>query len=342
MSASLEDELRARIRAHGPLRFDRFMEAALYDPARGFYAKGPLIGPGGAFSTSVRFPAFRAAMLRLVETAHDALGQPPGFRVVELGAGTGQLARAILEGWTRGELDYRTVDASPALRERQREAGARAVASMEEIEPGPALVFGNEVLDAFPVRRIVGGPAGLLEVHVDLDRGGRFRDRLLPLDDDAPARRLAALGIAPQRGQICDVAMPLDGFVRDAAALVAEGFLLFIDYGDPAPRLYAPTRINGTLAAYRSGGRHHDPYANVGDQDLTADVDWTTVARAAAAAGMEELGIVTQQELLEALGVRDLGLPDEVRQVAGAASLGSAFQAVCFRRATSATLPAFG
>ncbi|HEX2022492.1 MAG TPA: SAM-dependent methyltransferase, partial [Candidatus Thermoplasmatota archaeon] len=78
-----------------------------------------------------------------------------------------------------------------------------------------------------------------------------------------------------------------------------------------------------------------------GLQDLTADVDFTTVARAAVQAGMEEMGFATQQEWLEALGIGDLGLPDEVRQVSGAAGLGTAFHAAGFRRGTTALLPGF-
>lgn len=310
----LAEEIRAEIRRDGPMRFDRYMARCL----DAYYGSGPRIGPEGDFSTSVRFPAFRDAIARLVE----ASGMP---RVVELGAGTGALANDIIS--RKNDIEYVTVDASPALRARQQEAGARAVASMDELEPGPTLVFGNEVLDALPVRRIVGGPAGLLEIHVDLDASGRLRDKLLPCPDRFE-------GVAPARGQICDVAADLPAFVAQAARLADPGFLVFIDYGDPAPTLYASTRLNGTLAAYRAHGQHFDWYDHVGEQDLTADVDWSAVARAATNAEMEELGLIPQSEFLTALGVEDHDLVSPAR-------LGSAFQVAAFRRGVDRSLPGF-
>lgn len=346
----LARRLKERIAAQGPIPFHDFMEAALYDPEHGYYAKGPRIGGAGAdFSTSVSFPAFRLALARLARHCFDALGRPEGFRLVELGAGTGALARAVTEDWRAHlpdvALEYVTVERSPALRARQAAVpGVRAVPSTADLAPAPGLVFGNEVLDAFPVRRIMGGAEGaLLEVHVDVDpRGGRFRERLLPCADPEVPRRFARVGVWPQRGQIVEVAPALDAFVHDAARLVSPGFLVFIDYGDPAHVLYAPTRLNGTLAVYKGHGKFHEWGEGVGERDITADVDFTAVTLAAQEAGMEPLGLATQQEFLEALGIAELGLPDEVRMVAGAAGLGSAFHVAAFRRGTRAGVPGFG
>ena len=336
----LARRLKARIAAEGPLPFHEFMRAALYDPVDGYYARGPDIGPEGDFSTSVRFPAFRAAMARLVDLARDRLGAPDDFRVVEFGAGTGQLARAIVEATG---ARYVTVETSPALRARQAAIpGVTSVASPADLPPAPSLVLGNEVLDALPVHRLMGAPDGLLEFHVDVDAAtGRFRERLLPPTDERVAKRLSREGVRPARGQVVEVALDIDAMVHGASRLISKGFLVFIDYGDPAPALYAPSNVNGTLAAYRAHGRFHDPYARVGEQDLTADVDFTAVALAATEAGLEELGLASQQEFLEALGIEEMGLPDEVHMVAGAAGLGTAFHVAAFRRGTHASLPGF-
>lgn len=333
--------VRERIAREGPVPFADVMRLALYHPDHGYYARGPTIGPGGDFSTSVSFPSFRRAMARLVRHARAALAPGGPFRVVELGAGTGQLARSILEEVP--DIEYVTVDASPALRSRQAAIpGVRAVASTRDLAPAAGLVFGNEVLDALPVHRVIGTEDGLLEVHVDVQPGrARLRERLRPLSDARVAARLDSLGIRLARGQMAEVALDLPEFVHDAARLVDRGFLLFIDYGDPAPALYRQDRPNGTLTAYKAGGRFHDPLARLGEQDLTADVDFTTVARAAADAGLEELGLATQQEFLDGLGIAELGMPDEVRLVAGAAGLGTAFHVAAFRRGTDATLPGF-
>jgi SAM-dependent MidA family methyltransferase len=173
-------------------------------------------------------------------------------------------------------------------------------------------------------------------VHVDV-REGRFRERLLPLRDADVRARLAREGRARlPRGQIVDVAPALEAFVRDAARLADPGFLVLVDYGDVAERLFDPSRLNGTLAVYRSHGRHHDPYEELGRRDLTADVDFTAVELAALEAGMEPLGLATQGAFLEALGV------DEREFVAKPTSLGTAFLVFAARRGTRATLPGFG
>ena len=323
-----------------------------------YYARGPAIGaPEGDFSTSVKFPEFQKAIRALVAAT------PAEWRVVELGAGTGELARACA-----GLREYVTVDASPALRARQLEAGAgRAVASMADLAPAPSLVLANEFLDALPVRRVVGGADGeLLEVCVDVKEAGSrkgeagagsgsegkqdraflpygipapassfplpsssFRERLLPLRDERVRERLAREGVRPARGQVFDVAPALEEAVRAAARLADPGWLVLVDYGDRAPDLYAPTRLNGTLAVYKAHGKWHDPYEEIGERDITADVDFTAVEHATREAGMEPLGLVSQQRFLEALGAD----PDDV--VVRAQGLGSAFWVFAATRGTS-------
>ncbi len=339
--------LKSRIRANGPMSFHDFMAAALYEPGLGYYARGPDIGPTGDFSTSVKFEAFRLAVHRYAEAVWRALDEPNTFRIVELGGGTGQLAETVTSAWRAAHpdvaLDYVTVDASASLRERQAaHPGVRAVARTDELEPAPGLVFGNEVLDALPVERVMGGREGLMRIVIDVHpESQRFRERLLPYHDEAMARRFERIGIRPVTGQICEFAPGLDAFVQDAARLVSRGVLTFVDYGDPARVLYAPTRLNGTLAAYRGHGKFYDPYERVGEQDLTTDVDFSTVTFAAEDAGLKALGLITQQEWLESLGIHDLGLPDDVRTVAGAASLGTTFHVLAFRRGITATPPGF-
>lgn len=326
MRPALEDELRARIRREGPLRFDRYMAACL----DAYYGRGPDIGARGDFSTNVKFAEFREAVAHLVVAAGAR-------RVVELGAGTGELARDILS--RQLGVEYVTVDASAGLREKQHAAGARAVTSMREVPPmaeGTTLVFGNEVLDALPVRRIVGGARDdqLLEIHVGLDARGTFRDRLLPCEDKEVAQRLREEEVSLARGQIADLQMGLAEFVAEAARLCKPGYLVLIDYGDAAPALFAPQRINGTLAAYRHHQKNADWYANVGAQDLTADVDWTAVGLAAERAGLETLGLVTQRAFLRALGVEDDELVNPAR-------LGTAFQVYAARTPGMPDLPGF-
>jgi SAM-dependent MidA family methyltransferase len=116
--------------------------------------------------------------------------------------------------------------------------------------------------------------------------------------------RLAAEGVSLADGQRAEVCLGLDGWLAGAAAGLARGVLLLIDYGYPARELYDPIRRrDGTLRAYVRHTVHDEPYAHVGRQDLTAHVDVDAVVRAAEAAGLTHLGTTTQAEFLVGLGM---------------------------------------
>jgi SAM-dependent MidA family methyltransferase len=110
-----------------------------------------------------------------------------------------------------------------------------------------------------------------------------------------------------REGQVAEICLAVEGWVRSAAAGLERGLLLLIDYGHPAATLYdAVRRPRGTLLAYQHHRIADDPFQSVGRQDLTAHVDITAVAAAAARAGLETVGITTQSELLVSLGAGDL------------------------------------
>lgn len=348
VETELARRLKARIRKDGPLPFHDFMEAALYDPELGFYSRGPSIGTSdAAFSTSAKFPAFAFALARAIGEAERRAGEP--LRVVELGGGTGELASRIL-GFLDAPREYVVVDASAGLRAEQSRRGVRAVASPREIEPAASFLFGNEVLDALPVHRVVGdGEGGVLEVFVDLNARGHFVERVRPATTPALAARLAAEGVTLARGQAAEVNLGLDAFVANAARVVSRGYAVFIDYGDDAHDLYAPTRLNGTLKAYREQAPSYDAFDRVGEQDLTADVDFTAVATAAAAAGLEDAGSAPQGPWLLSVGIREYGkvapepetARDHVEHLTSPTALGSAFRVACFRTPGLPDAPGF-
>jgi SAM-dependent MidA family methyltransferase len=178
------------------------------------------------------------------------------------------------------------------------------------------VVIANEVLDALPTHRVVGGAAGaaasaahpveLSEVLVDW-RDGAFVDSVAAPSSDALGERLAAEGVTLQPGQRAEICLAVDDWVRRAAAGLERGVCLFIDYGYPATELYDPVRRpDGTLAAYLGQRAHGDPYRAVGRQDLTAHVDTTAVERAAERAGLSHIATTTQARFLTGLGAGEL------------------------------------
>ena len=143
-------------------------------------------------------------------------------------------------------------------------------------------------------------------------------DRLVDVEAEsttpALAARLAAESIELADGQHAEICLAVEGWIEGAAAGLARGVLLLIDYGYPAPDLYDPTRrAGGTLAAYLGHQVSDDPYRAIGRQDLTAHVDVSAVERATAVAGLDELGSTNQTDFLARLGIGDLLVAEQTR-----------------------------
>jgi SAM-dependent MidA family methyltransferase len=314
----LLDLIRSAIRSDGPMTFARFMELALYQPDLGFYAGG-VRGPGrdADFLTAPEsHPLFGWAVARQLHEVWDRLGRPERFTVREHGAGSGALAAAIVDGLRRSgsplgdALRYRTVERSrPRERqvaERLAAMGAGSVLEADDGAPIIGAVLANEVLDALPVHRVEGRADGAFdELFVGLDGSGVLVNVAGPPRDPGLGNRLEAEGIRLAPGQRAEVCLAIDGWMATAASGLERGLLLVVDYGHPAAALYDPTR-GSLLRAYVRHRVHDDPYVNVGRQDLTAHVDLTAVASAAAAAGLDHLGTTTQAAFLAGLEAGEL------------------------------------
>jgi SAM-dependent MidA family methyltransferase len=167
------------------------------------------------------------------------------------------------------------------------------------------VILANELLDAFPVHLVTVREGRLLERYVAPDRDD---ERLTFVEGEpstpALARYFADLGLLPGEGCEAEVNLAAVAWAERAAADLARGALLILDYGYPADRLYAPQRRHGTLLCYRGHTLGSDPLVRVGEQDITTHVDFTSVARAGERMGLATLGPVDQATFLTNLGLR--------------------------------------
>ena len=319
--------LRSHIRERGPLTVAAFMDLALYHPTHGYYARVPRrSGRSGDFFTSVDLgPLFGQLLATQIAEmgGHVATGDGP-FTLIDAGASDGRLARSMLDGLAveSPALSARThavlIEQSADARARHREtlgpwqAHTESRATLPEHFSG--VLVANELLDAMPVHQVVMRAGGLREVFVGLDD-----DRFITVEStpssDAVASYLAKAGVTLPLGARADISPEAVAWVRHAATSLQQGFLILVDYGQRAPNLFGPQRPTGTLTAYRrhrqtsagSGAWLSDP----GEQDLTAHVDFTSVAAAAEAAGCSVLGLLDQTYFLMALGASRLGQFDQ-------------------------------
>jgi len=154
IETELAKVLKSKIRSQGPLTFRDFMAVALYDEDNGFYAQGPNIGsPDGPFDTNAKFPAFGYALTQAINLAEKNVGCP--LRILELGGGTGQLGKSIIY-FLHNPHEYVVFETSQGLRAHQEQRGLQSIQSLKHLPSRPTFVFGNEVLDALPVHRVMG------------------------------------------------------------------------------------------------------------------------------------------------------------------------------------------
>jgi len=313
-SSPLLDRIRSAIERDGQLSFARFMELALYDPNDGYYARGAerLGQQGDFFTASDAGRGFGRSIARQILEIDQLAGAPDPFHVVEFGAGRGLLARDVLDALQ--ELDsslaeraqYLMVDRSTSMRRTssEREPRARAVAP-GELEGGLlGCILAVELFDALPVHRLRRRGGKLLEVRVDLDEAGGLIEREAEADP-VVAALAARYGAAADEGSEAEVAPGLAEQLGRMQRVLERGVLILVDYGYPAAELYGSSRRRGTLLAYHEHSTNEQYLERVGEQDLTAHVNFTALEDCARELGLTVLGLTTQDRFLVANGILD-------------------------------------
>jgi SAM-dependent MidA family methyltransferase len=343
--------------AGGWIPFSRFMEAALYAPGLGYYAAGAMkFGAAGDFVTA---PEITPLFGRTLAHAIAPVLAETGGEMLELGAGSGRLAADVL-----GELErlgalparYCILEVSADLRQRQQETLARELSHLRERvhwldalpEHFSGVILGNEVLDALPVELVHWTEAGP-QMRGVTHEGEAFAWRERPIGDPVLRARAEALDLPP--GYVSEINLAADALVASLGNCLDRGLILMIDYGFSASEYFHPQRHMGTLRAHY---RHHaldDPFYLPGLCDLTAHVDFSAVARAGMAAGLELAGYTSQASFLLNSGLTELlmqtppadaaaYLPqaNAVQRLVSPAEMGELFKVIGFARGGIAPL----
>ena len=354
--SALAAEIRQRIRREGPISVATYMALCLTHPTLGYYRRARPIGAAGDFITAPEVSQMFGELIGLWCAAlWQAMGGPQRVNLVELGPGRGTLMADALRAARglpafRAAIDLHLVEAGESLRAEQRArlADARPTwhARFESVPPGPLLVVANEFFDALPIRQF--------------ERiGGGWQERVVALAPDSDALRFAAAGrscaetagpaLAPA-GAIVERAPAREALAGALAARVAAdgGAALIVDYGHERPG------IGDTLQALRRH-RRHDVLDDPGSADLTAHVDFRSLAAAARRAGARVFGPVSQGTFLRTLGIDEraaaLGrgadaaeartIDAALRRLTGAHAMGALFKALAVAHPALDTPPGF-
>ncbi|MGB8985155.1 MAG: SAM-dependent methyltransferase, partial [Candidatus Sulfotelmatobacter sp.] len=312
---SLRRKIEEEIRARGLIPFSRYMEACLYDPELGYYSRNAeQFGRAGDFYTSSDVHAvFGRLLARQFEEMWRALDSPANIELLELGPGRGLFAQDVL-GWSEKTfpdffraLRYVLVESSRALRERVGETLKRHLDSgRAELTPlyppkgqpsrAPAtILFANEFFDALPVEII--STKGSLRIDTC---DGHFIESWAPSSPEE-LEFLDRYSVHPEPDERIEVSLAAQEYMDRMAAGIQRGFIIAIDYGYTREEQLAG-RHRGTLKAIRQHSVSASPYEAPGEQDITADVNFTALAAAAEKHGMQTHKLVTQSQFLMGIG----------------------------------------
>ncbi|HEV2107485.1 MAG TPA: SAM-dependent methyltransferase [Thermomicrobiales bacterium] len=323
--ALIREEIAA---AGGRITFARFMNLALYHPRHGYYlAAERRPGRGGDFLTAPELhPFFGFALARQIADCWERLDRPESFVVREYGAGVGGLAYDVIAGLTEERpeiaraLRYQLLEPNPHRR-------GQAMMAMAEVgladrvsaddpdfalaqDPITGVILANEVVDALPVHRLIVRNESMREAYVTWnDEPPGFAE--VEGEPSEPALGeslwddLTARGVQLQEGDRLDVSPAAGSWFAGVTNRLERGYTIIIDYGYAAPELYRGHRLAGTVRAYSQHSVTDDPFKRIGQQDLTAHVDFTALERAGQEAGLVSAGLTTQGAFLASLGLGD-------------------------------------
>lgn len=312
-SAPLAAILFDRIRSHGPISFAEYMDACLYHPEHGYYTKANQDSRRDYFTSGDVRPLFARLLARQFHQMWEHLGRPSPFALVEAGAGTGTLAREVLDFLQDSHpefysaLHYVAVERSDARRALQAPAltahfarGKASSSAQMPQEVARGCIFSNELFDAMPVHRVIGPAGHEREIFVDLGANG-FCEVIKPLSSPCLAEYLAQQGIALADDQQAEICLEACDWIEGAGRSLNRGFVLTIDYGHAARDLYDHRHMRGTLLAYMRHRAGENYFQSPGQQDLTAHANFTALDLYGRQAGLAHTGFTSQTNFLMAL-----------------------------------------
>jgi SAM-dependent MidA family methyltransferase len=310
----------SQIGERGPVPFTQFMEWCLYHPDYGYYQSGRAkIGRDGDYYTgSSVHPLFGHLIAKQLFQMAEIVGGET-FDVVEMGGGRGLLCKDILDSALKNSpsfyqhLRYHLIETAAHFLEEQKvrlskheRKGKVFWLNPEEFRSGELKIEGcflsNELIDAFPVHRVIFDKGSLKEIYINL-KNGQLGEEWRKPSDSRIHDYFKSMEITLQEGQKAEVNLRAFDWIEKVERCLKKGFVLTIDYGYLAEELYAPYRREGTLLCYYQHQTSFNPYERLGEQDMTSHVNFTSLIRKGEEVGLHFTGLVSQYRFLIGLGI---------------------------------------
>ena len=321
----LQQKIIEKIKKEGPVTFRTFMEMALYEPELGYYtSQKTRIGKSGDFYTSSHLhPAFGIMIGKQIEEMWEVMGRPSAFQIVEMGSGAGYLCKDILE-YYRGlgigglglereiikNLQYVIVELNPLMRESQKNLlyefsdKVRWVSSIKELSAIRGCILSNELLDAFSVH-IIEMNDEIEEIFVSTDNEKLTEIKGAP-STSGITDYLKEFSIELEKGHRTEINLEIKKWLSEINRALTEGFILTIDYGYSSEDYYSEDRNRGTMLCYHEHQVTEGPYQNIGKQDITAHVNFSSLKKWGDELSINTIGFCLQGTFLVSLGIDEV------------------------------------
>ena len=312
---NLPTQILEKIRSRKSIPFVEFMQMALYDPFGGYYTAG-LQQFGQDFTTAPQIsPLFAACLANQCAEVLKSVSHPV---ILEFGAGSGRLCVDVLKRLEALEClpeSYFILELSGALQAEQRQIIEQEIphllSRVQWLQSWPTtsfqgVILANEVLDAMPVHRFLQTAEALYELHVAATSDDQLCEVLQLCDNErlqTQVKRVLSSDLYPYQSE---VNLFVADWLQHCAEILSRGMMLIIDYGFPCAEYYHPDRNQGTLMCHYRHRTHPNPLVHIGEQDITAHVDFTHVAESAVEAGFAVSGFASQAAFLLATGLLSL------------------------------------
>jgi len=313
----LEKIICRRIQRSGPIPFETFMDMSLYHGRLGYYmTEKSRTGPHGDYYTSPHLHSiFGWLLANQLDEIRRLMGDPDGFTVLEIGAGKGFLAQDILyytqkklkwkAGWKYIIVEKNRYNLENQMKQLKAHTGRiEWKTSLAAVDPFCGCVISNELLDAFPVHLVVMNDH-FHEIYVSTDNT-EFKEAFGELSNSDLQNYINRYHIPPIRGYRTEINLNISDYLTAVDRILAEGFVISIDYGYAAREYYAAERNRGSLICYHRHRANENPFRNVGDQDITAHVNFTSLKDWGSILGLKPLGYCPQGIFLASLGIDEI------------------------------------
>lgn len=312
----LEQKIIEKIKCEGPITFETFMNIALYDLEHGYYSSGKhRIGKKGDFFTSPYVSKIFGFMLgKQVEEMWEIMDKPDNFTILEIGAEEGYMCKDIIEYLSYKNIldsfEFIIVEPSIMMQDKQNNLlksytkYIKWVTDLDHISNITGCIITNELLDAFPVH-LIEMKDNLYEIYVNFN-GTKFFEVHGKLSDKRIKEYIDEFSINLPDNYRTEINLKIKDWIKSINKVLDNGFIITIDYGFTTTDYYAPERNKGTLLCYFKHTVNEDPYKNIGHQDITAHINFSSLKKWAEDLGLKTIGFCQQGVYLVSLGIDEI------------------------------------